>query len=253
MSNNYVLGRGKLHFGQFRRGTQVARGERYLGNTPELGFSAEQENLDHYNSDEGVRVKDESVVLQLDYMGSFITDNISPENLAMFFLGEHASLTVTAATEQTNTFSDIEPGLTYQLGATLASPSGARMVANVSVAGAAEGVDYTVDNELGRITVLDDSSVLSAGTELTVTFDIEAHTRNRVISKADTIEGELRFIAINATGANVDYFMPWVKITPNGDYALKGDEWQQLGFNIEILKKAGREAIYMDDRPYIPS
>ena len=46
--------------------------------------------------------------------------------------------------------------------------------------------------------------------------------------------------------------MPYVKISPNGDYALKGDEWQQIPFNIEILKKTGFEALYSDGRAYAP-
>jgi len=42
--------------------------------------------------------------------------------------------------------------------------------------------------------------------------------------------------------------MPYVKLMPNGDFALKGDEWQQLSFNIEVLKKGTLEAVYMDGR-----
>ena len=43
--------------------------------------------------------------------------------------------------------------------------------------------------------------------------------------------------------------MPSVKLSPNGDYALKSDEWQQIPFNVEILKPEGMEAVYADDRP----
>lgn len=252
MANNYVLGRGKLHFAQFKTGTTTPRGERYIGNTPELGFNAEQENLDHYNSDEGVRTKDESVILQIDYAGTFITDNIDFDNLAMFFLGEKSSLTVVAIEGQTETFTDVEQGLTYQLGTTSDNPAGARMVTNVAVGTSVEGEDFEVDTALGRVTVLEGGNIADES-DLEVTYDIEASTRDRAISRADTIEGALRFIAINAAGANVDYYMPWVKLTPNGDYALKGDEWQQLGYNIEILKQQGREAVYMDGRAYVPA
>src|SRR5690625_7821970 len=82
----------------------------------------EQEELPHYNSDRGVRIKDESVLLQLDYSGSFITDNISPENLALFFLGESLIETLTAQTGATDTFDDVELGVSYQLGTSNALP-----------------------------------------------------------------------------------------------------------------------------------
>lgn len=252
MSNNYTLGRGELHFGQFRPGTQVPRGERYLGNSPELGFTAEQETLDHYNSDRGVRIKDESVILQLDYAGSFITDNISPENLAMFFLGEAMKLTTTAMTGEQNEFTDVEQGMSYQLGTSTASPSGVRDVENVTVGAHVAGTDYVVDEALGRITILEGGGIAD-GETITVTYDVRASTRERVISKSDTIEGSLRFLAFNPTGKNNDYFMPWVKITPSGDFQLKGDEWQQLPFDLEILKKGSLESIYMDGRAYQPS
>jgi hypothetical protein len=254
--NNYTLGRGEVHFGQYKPSTQIPRGERYLGNTPELGFTAEQENLDHYSSDRGVRIKDESVLLQLDYAGSFITDNISPENIAAFFLGDSLTTTVTAATGVAFTLTEIEQGLTYQLGTTDTTPSGARKIAAFTIttpAACVEGVDYVVDLELGRVTILEGSTKLTDGLASVVgTYNVEASTRNRVISKANTIEGSLRYIAKNPAGDNIDYFMPWVKLTPNGDFQLKGDEWQQLPFTLEILKKGSLESIYMDGRPYTP-
>ena len=256
MSNNYTLGRGEVHFGQFVTGTQTPRGERYFGNTPELGFTAEQESLDHYSSDRGVRIKDQSVILQLDYSGSFITDNISPENLAAFFLGENSLQTVAGSTITGETMPDIEKGLTYQLGTSGSTPSGARKVSSVVVKKASTplvaGVDYTIDTELARVTILETSSTLVNGDDLTVDYTIVGSTRKRIISKSNTIEGAMRYIAQNPAGENIDYFMPWVKLTPNGDFQLKGDEWQQLPFTLEILKKGSLEAIYMDGRPYTP-
>lgn len=259
MSNNYTLGRGEVHFGQFRPGTQVPRPERYFGNTPELGFTAEQENLDHYSSDRGVRIKDQSVLLQLDYAGSFITDNISPANVAAFFLGEALVTSVTSSTVTAEAHNDVEVGTSIQLGTTTASPSGARNVTSVVVKDDTTptavtyvaGTDYVVDLTLARVTILEGGAITD-GTNLRIDYSISASTRNRVISKSDTIEGSLRFIAYNPAGENFDYFMPWVKLTPNGDFQLKGDEWQQLPFSLEILKKGSLESIYIDGRPYTP-
>lgn len=256
---NYTLGRGEIHFAQFKAGTQAPGGERYFGNTPELSYTAEQENLDHYSSDRGVRVKDQSVLLQLDYSGSVTTDHISPENLAIFFLGESMVTTIAAATAETDAFEDVVQGYSYQLGTTDLTPAGARMVSNVVVTdGGAPattfvaGTDYVLDAELGRITILEGGAIEN-GDDLSVTFDIGAHSRKRIISRSNTIEGALRFIAKNPAGEQIDYFMPWVKITPNGDFAIKSDEWQTLPFTLEILKKGSLEAIYMDGRPYTPT
>lgn len=253
MSGNYTLGRGELFFGQFAPGTQNPRGELFLGNCPELSFTAEQETLDHYSSTRGVRIKDESVLLQLDYSGSFVTDNISPENLAMFFLGESLTSTTTSTPVTGEALNGVEKGRTYQLGTSSTAPAGVRKVSSVVVKKGATtlvlNTDYSLDAALGRVTILAGSVTVSNGDDLTVDYTIDASTRDRVISKSSTIEGSLRFIASNPAGKNIDYFMPWVKITPNGDFSIIGDEWQQLGFSLEILKKGTLEAVYMDGRP----
>jgi len=254
MSNNYTLGRGQLFFGQYAAGTQIPKGEMYFGNTPELSFAAEQETLDHYNSDEGVRQKDDSVILQQDYMGNFITDNISPENLALFFLGEASTLTDAGSTVTDEAHAAVSPGSYYQLGVSDTMPAGARLVSSVVVTDDAGTPvtfdvtdDYTVDLELGRVYIVPGGAI-TEGTNLQISYTIGASSRMKVISKGKTIEGSLRYIAKNPAGDNIDYFMPYVKLMPNGDFALKGDEWQQLSFNIEVLKKGTLEAVYMDGR-----
>lgn len=258
VNRNYTLGRGRLNFGQFKPGTQVPRGERYMGNSPEIAYSSSSETLDHYSSDGGVRVKDGSVILQQDYTGSFSLDDINMANLALFFLGDAQTLTVAASTVTGEVHTDVEVGFSYQLGTSVTNPSGVRDVTEITVARTGSGttapvagVDYVVDPVLARITILEGGSIKN-GDDLTVGYKVSAGTRDQVISKGKTIEGSLRYIANNPSGANIDYFMPYVKISPNGDFTLKGDDWQTVPFTIEILKKGDLEAIYMDGRPYTP-
>jgi hypothetical protein len=72
----------------FSPGTKtLAGGSRYLGNSPELTSSQNEDKLDHYNSDSGIKVKDASVSLQNDLSLSFSLDDISPENLALWYRG----------------------------------------------------------------------------------------------------------------------------------------------------------------------
>lgn len=251
---NYTLGRGEIHFGPFLTGTQTVQGERYMGNTPSLNIALEPEELPHYSSDRGVREKDDSVTLQINRTGSLVTDHINPENLSILLLGE-SSTQAQAATpvvdESISTSAVI--GLWYQLGTSDTNPSGVREVSAVTIN---DGVtplvadtDYLLDPDLARFQVL---TAAAAGKTLTVDYTPAAKSRIRVISKGNTIEGQLRFIAYNPKGKNFDYFMPWAKLTPNGDFALKGEEWQQIPFNLEILKKTGLEAIYVDGRPFTP-
>lgn len=249
---NYTLGRGEVHFGLFAPGTQISIGERYMGNTPALTISLEPEELPHYSSDRGIREKDDSVTLQLNRTGSLTTDSINPDNMAILLLGETSTQTQAATPvvgESIATHATI--GLWYQLGTSDANPSGVREVSSVVIKDGATtlvaGTDYLLDPDLARFQTL---TAAAAAKTLSVDYTPAAKSRIRVISKGNTIEGSLRFIAYNPKGKNFDYFMPWVKLAPSGEFALKGEEWQSIPFQLEILKKTGQEAIYMDGRPF---
>ena len=89
---------------------------------------------------------------------------------------------------------------------------------------------------------------IAEDSNIVVKYDEPAGTREVVISGSTAVEGSLRYIARNPVGKQIDYFWPWVKITPNGDFALKGDEWQQIPFTIEVLRRSGYEAVYSTTR-----
>jgi hypothetical protein len=263
---NYTLGRGRVYFSAFAPGTETPLGERYLGNTPEFNATFETERLDHFSSDAGIREKDDSVMLQVNRTGSLTTDHISPANIAFFFFGDAEVLTVSQATVTDEAVGvdgiGVEVGMFYQLGRSNLNPAGARGVIYPGTGGTAfvlekgatvltHGVDYTLNATLGRIEILAGGAVVD-GDELTATYTVAATSRERVISGSAPIVGALRFIADNPKGKNFDYYMPKVELSPNGDYALKGEEWQVIPFNLDILKAANREAVYIDGRPFTP-
>ena len=352
---NYVVGRGRLFFGQFKPNTRVARGQLYFGNTPALSLAQSEDMLDHYSSEGGVRVKDASVSLQNDSSGSFQCDNISLPNLALWFRGAQSvnieagsvaasgtvtfstavpvagdsvtiggqeiefvvadpvgmqvliaatiaaqatalanfindlsmtlgvtatanaaevtitanapgaggnaiTLTKTAATpanitvsgatlaggtSTTETIADVERGRWYQLGVTDDLPQGVNHIGSVTITGV-DVASYTVDADAGRIFIKPEAVDVVNGDDLEVSFGVVAGVDDIVIARAETIEGEMVFIANNAAGANDNYFWPYVKLSPDGDFSLKGDEWLTMTFNFEILK---RDA--MIERQYI--
>lgn len=356
--NDYVVGRGRLFFGQFKPNTRRAAGQRYFGNTPALSLSQDEETLDHYNSDAGVRVKDASVTLQNDSSGSFQCDNISDENLALWFRGlvlqrieagsaaasgtitfstavpadgdkvtiggtdinfvdenpgpmdveiagtlgaqaialanfindtpalgvtatpaagvvtltaigagtggnaitlaktaaTPANITVSGATlaggaDVTETLDGVQRGLWYQLGVTDDTPQGVRGVANVEITGVAED-SYVVEGATGRIYLNSDADDIVDGADIEVSYGVSATVEDVVISRGETIEGEMTFLANNATGTNRDYYWPYVKLTPDGDFSLKGDDWQNMTFNFEILLRDETvERQYITKRP----
>jgi hypothetical protein len=239
---NYTFGRYRVYFDPFAAGTKVGTGQRYLGNTPELSMTSESENLDHFDADNGIRIKDDSMLLELNRTGAFVTDHISPENLALFFLGEASLLTQSSATATAYNIAGVKLGRRYQIGASSTAPAGVRGITNVVVTSDpvgttfVAGTDYTVNLDNGGLVILDGGGI-SEDDDLIVTYDTTATSYNRVVT-ADNAEiyGAMYLESRNPKGEKMDYFIPYCSIRPDGDFALKGDEWQQLPFSFEILK-----------------
>jgi hypothetical protein len=241
---NYVVGRGKLYFDKFLTGTKTVSGnERYLGNSPELSMSQDEETLDHYSSDSGIKVKDATVELQNDASMSFALDDISKENLALWFRGEAQDNALAAVVGATTTVDAVSKGSYIQLGLTAGNPIGSRNVSNVVVTNVTQANavvvmagNYEVDAVTGRVYVLDDAPDIDEDDELSIAYDSALGTEEVVIAQNEIIEGRMVFIADNAAGENRDYIWPYVRVRPDGDFSLKGDEWQQMSFGGEILK-----------------
>lgn len=262
-AENYVLGRGEVHFAPFKPDTQIPDGYRYIGNTPEFSMTLESEKLDHYNSDRGIREKDASVVLEVSRSLTIVTDEITTDNLAMFFFSADGAESVsdagtTITDEQINA---VKVGRSYQLGESVSNPVGNMNIAvgatvkddtTPTAATFVAGTDYVLDAVRGILTILDGGAI-DDGTNLRVTYTTSASTHKLVVSGGEPVNGALKFVTKNPAGNDFVYTMPWVQISPNGDFNLKGDEWQQIPLTGEILRKSALEAIYLNGLPFTPA
>ena len=253
-SQNYVLGRGKLYFSTFVPGTLTPAGYNYIGNCPSISVNVTSETLDHMSSTGGVREIDDSATVSTNRSGTFTTDDVDADNLALFFFGTKNAVSQSSGSVTGEAISSAQKGLFYQLGATSANPTGVRNVTSVTVTGTggtptyAAGTDYTVDLTLGLIQIVS-AGAIANGTNLLVNYTRTAVSREQVVSGNRPIQGALKFIADNPKGTNRDFFMPYVELSPNGDFAIITDtDWQNLPFNIKILKPPTAAALYIDGR-----
>lgn len=260
---NYTLGRGELYFSRFTAAQVAAgisaatipQGEKYFGNTPEVNMTSSADKLEHFDSDHGVKVKDDSVLLQLNRTGTFTCDNISKENLALMFLSAGASaVNQSAATAAVFVTGPVKQGMFYQVGQTSSLPSGVRGISNVVVKKGSPTFattvvitnNYQVDETKGRVYILPGSTDIPDDTILQITYDAAANVRDQVVSGSTSIYGALHYIADNPRGINRDYLWPLVELSPDGDFSLKGDDWQTMSFSFEALKKGNLESQYVD-------
>ena len=237
-SQGYTLGRGKVFFARFTDEVTATPGPfRYVGNTSEFNIGVEEEVLDHYSSDGGIRETDRTIELELNRTITMTCDNINVENLALFFYGTASKVTRTAAGGEVENFIGAVPGNVYQLGLTEQNRGGVRGVTDIRVSSGATfstmhtiDIDYTVDNDRGMFAIVVGGGI-TAATDIRVIYNIAAMTHDRIISGRSQITGAMRYISNNPKGANRDIIMPSVRISPNGEYALKGDEWNVIPFN----------------------
>lgn len=348
-NKQYVIGRGKLFFDQFLPETETKTGERYLGNTPALTMASAYTNLDHYDADQGVRVKDDAFQLQNDRSGTFQCDNIVMENVALMFGATAELITQGSETADSEVFI-VQKGLYYQLGADGAVPDGVGNVSSVVVTdnsgvhasgsvtfaanpanndtitvngqvatfktvaalaheipigstasvtaqnfkaeitaypvlyavnasgavnvitlvarasgvggnaitlaksganptlsgatltgGSASGVigsvgNYELDLARGRVHILSAAVDVGDNDSIEIVYNVGVSNRILVVDEQNTVQGALRFISDNARGPNKDYYWPRTKVTPSGDYALKGEGWQTMTFGFEVLQ-----------------
>lgn len=255
---DYILGSGELEFAKSSVAGAPPLGTaayRYLGNSPSVSQAQSATSLDHFDADHGLKQKDDSVILQLDRTGKFKLDSNDSKNLCLFYFAEETTLAQAAQTGVAETL-DASPGARVQLG-TSVNPSGLRGISNLVVKDHttptttyAAGTDYLLDADSGRISYPDGTTIPDGG-KVDVTFDAESASRIQIVSSADAlIEGSLRFKATNPKGTKYDYFWPYVQLSPDGDYNLKGDTWAEMNFNMSINAPGdGRAAMYIDGQP----
>lgn len=253
---NYTLGAGKLFFNRNDEDGNPT-GEFYIGNTTSLTGSTDEDREEHYSSDEAERAKDASVVTRSDNTIGFTTDDIQPENLAMIWKGTAETLTQAAVASVVQTIK-VRRGRWYQLGESLANPTGHRAVTltsltddagtPVAIPGGNGGANFLVDLPLGRLFIKEDAPDIDDDDNVIVTFAVAASSRTIIISKGEKITGSLRYVADNTLGENRDDYWPLVDISPDGDYEFKGDSWSEMSFSGEVLKKDGYFKHYTDGR-----
>lgn len=131
-TRNYTFGRGIAYLAILDDNLRPM-GERDVGNCPGLNISITTEKVDHFSSRAGIKVKDKTVVLSVDFAGQLTTDDTNSDNLAAFIAGVVGTVTQVATPVTNERIYNAQPEREYQLGATVSNPSGVRTVSSVTV------------------------------------------------------------------------------------------------------------------------
>lgn len=245
ISQNQVLGRGKLYFEQYAPGTLVGMGERYLGNTTSFNLKNSVATIDEFDSMDETREKIESTIVQRDFAAAFAADDISSDNMAAWFGASTRSQTQAPTDNITETIT-VYKDRWFQLGKPTVRVLGLRNL--VLISASLPRVNFQYERATGRVYVQPTAPDISdSGTSVTFTYDIGAQTTSMLVHRTQAIRGALRFVSENQLGNNTIWYFPLVSLKPDTDFLLKADTWQQLSFSLDVLKlNASTDRVYTD-------
>ena len=109
------------------------------------------------------------------------------------------------------------------------------------------GDDFNVDAERGRLQIIEGGAI--AAGDVQVDYETAACTWTGIRSgAAGELRGSLRVVSDNATGENRDFYFPLVSLALTGELPViaEGTDFASMQFDVDILKPAGGEAIYVD-------
>lgn len=109
------------------------------------------------------------------------------------------------------------------------------------------GTDYSIDAASGRILFPSTSTIVN-NTSLTVAYGCATTTYSKITGLTSVgQEGKIRYVSDNPEGGQWEILVWKVRVKPNGDTALIGDDWGRLSFQGDIL----RDATYHASSPYL--
>lgn len=259
-TNNTVIGAGEC-FIDILGSEETSEGERYLGDTPSGVLRIETEETTVIAGDGPVPRTLARVVSDIRRSFEVSLQDISPENLALFVLGEEGEHTVAAATvSQAEGKLTVKKGHWYQLGGSIDKLAGGEVkVTSCSVHnGPSAGTEYTASTfltaEKERVDVVNDytlnekagrlyiepSGTIPDGEMICVAYTtVEQTLKTVVASPRKQIKAAFRYMEDAAQGRGNNYYAPVALIRPGGDMALKDRTTaQSLTLNIEVLQPA---------------
>lgn len=248
-TDDYLLGRGCLMLAFLDPATDRPLGYRILGNAPAFAMTSEEDTLAHFNSKKGLRAKDKEVTVEKEVNWNCTLDEISWQNLSLFFAGQASEGNTNAATTGIASYQIIpdgliEPELNYKImdaagisalgfdpaDLTIATTAGAPVTL-------AQGTDYTVDPVSGLFFLLDSTAVQTAigageGLTLELTADGAIADIEQTTMLTNTIsEVALFFKGVNPADGDKEYVAELFKtnVAADGDLNLiTENEWAEI-------------------------
>ena len=274
-TNNTLIGAGECFIDVL---DEEIRGERYLGDTSSGVLRIESEEITVVAGDGATPRALARVVSNIARSFEVNLQDLSPENLALFVLGETGKQTDKETMGRGSTNRKpmrVKKGYWYQVGVDADCPagvgsvkdddfsvhseltSGTQYTASTIVNGrvTAEG-DYTLDKDAGRL-YIEPSGSINPPTDdkpnnIFLQYTPKAQTMKTVEASAHKqIKAAFRYVENATQGRGHNYYAPEALIRPGGDLALKDrTAAQSLTLIVDVLQADGAlTPLYINQRP----
>lgn len=231
-TTDYTLGKGKVIFQADKTYTGNFRD---LGNASAFSISVETENLEHFSSREGTKTKDKDIVTQIKAKGTLTLDDVNVNNIKEWFFG--TSIAETVQTVASDVASDLTAASDkwVQIGKYDITNLVVKDVTDVTTY--VLETDYEVDTSAGLLRALS-SGAIGDTDVLHLVYDTAALDHYLIDGlKSSSVKGHIFFVGNPPTGKKQD-IKGYVSMKPTGDFALIGDEWQNMQFELEFIEHA---------------
>ena len=176
MTDNYVLGQGKVFFDEINLTTKLAIGKgRFIGNVPEDGFiiSPAVQEQDHFESYTGYNRKDARIETQQMATITVRMEDINKDNLAIAMFGVSATIPPGSVTNETKI---AHKGFSFHLDRINLTSFTTLALGEAPATVYVNGTDYVVDLKTGEVFIPSTSTIPDA-TEVKASYVAGAMAR----------------------------------------------------------------------------
>lgn len=230
-------------------------GEEEMGNCPSFVLSIDSEKAEEFSSETAASELIGTMTGKIKRTAKIVCNNMSMSTYQRF-LAATSETVVQSSAPVTGELRKVMPGKIYQLGQTAANPLGVRNVSAVTVKTEngntpyEAGVDFNVDPETGAVQIIAGGGIAAGVVQFGYTPVAGTYQRLKTGGNT-TFLAAIRVVADNAAGSNKDWYMPRVNVTPSGELPIVSAdvEFVKVEFDIDVLKPANAEAVYVGGRP----
>lgn len=240
VSNNIVVGSGRILWATETSATAEGTSFIYLGDTPGFSISANTTQVTVKSSDAPVAETLVRLTTDVERTGNLLVRNISMTNLALFNMGTSASVSQ-SATGATQTLSGVVRGRYYKIGTK--DVRGMTITATGVKHNTSSGAAYTVstdyETDLNNGWIYFPTGGTATG-NVYIAYTKTATSRTRVqTANTGAAIGTLIFISDNTAGDEVELRISRCELAPSGDSAWKSRENpMELPFVLNVLTRS---------------